>query len=148
MAIHLLKPASAESASQSASSALPGFGRLAGGACGAGAVPVALLMLGKQIGIAGGVALGVAISLGVCGLLFLFVERVMPFFVGTVRSDRGAAHGSQLQFLLLLAAKLVFIALVGGAFLTWHSINPVAVLCGFVTGQTTMVLLALGFRRH
>ena len=140
------KLAKAETAPAEASTALPGFNRLAGAASAAGLLPISLLMLGGRAGLAASVALGVAISLGVCGLLFLFVERVMPVFVGTARSGAGS-HGSQFQFLLLLGAKLAFIALVGAAFLTLRHVSPVAVLVGFLVGQSTMVLSAVRFRR-
>ena len=69
----------------------------------------------------------------------------MPLLTGTGRA-KVPAQGSQFQFLLLLGAKLLFIALVGSAFLTLRGINPVAVLSGFVTGQTAMVVMALRFR--
>jgi len=129
------------------STALPGFNRLASGACWAGLLPISLLLLGRQIALAGSVALGVAVSLGVCGLLFLFVERIMPVLIGSARSNPGLAQGSQVQFLLLLGAKLTFITLIGAAFLTLHPISPVAVLAGFLVGQSTMVLQAVRFRK-
>lgn len=145
----LSKPASVESLGNKparASTALPGFNRLAGAACAAGLLPIALLMLGGRGALAASAALGVAISLGVCGLLFLFIERVMPTLAGAARSGTGP-QGSQFQFLLLLGAKLAFIALVGAAFLTLRHVNPVAVLVGFAAGQTSMVLSALRFRK-
>jgi len=148
MPTRFVEPAPLETLSpHSASAALPGFNRLASSACWAGLLPIALLLLGRQIALAGSVALGVAVSLGVCGLLFLFVERVMPVLVGSARSNMGMVHGSQVQFLLLLGAKLVFISLVGAAFLTLHPISPVAVLVGFLVGQSTMVLQAVRFRK-
>lgn len=129
------------------SAALPGFNRLAGAAFVSGLLPVALLMLCGRAVLAGSAALGVIVSLGVCGLLFLFIERIMPAFVGTARRNSGAVHGSQFQFLLLLGAKLLVIALVGAAFLTLRPINPIAVLAGFLVGQTTMIVSALRFRQ-
>lgn len=125
------------------SAALPSFRTLMGAACAAGALPVAVLLLAGRAWPAFSVALGVGMSLGVCGLLFLFVERVMPVVFGAAR---GGAAGSQPQFLLLLGAKLVFIALVGAAFLTLHSVNPIAVIVGFVLGQGAIVVSAIRFR--
>jgi len=141
--------ASDESAPAKSSAALPSFDRLAGAACALGTFPVALLLLTGRLWLALSVALGVGISLGVCGLLFLFVERAMPVFFGSARGQAGmlAAQGSQLQFLFLLGAKLVFIALVGAAFLTLRHINPVAVIIGFMVGQTAVVVSAIRFRK-
>lgn len=131
------------------SQALPGFSRLAGSACALGGLPVGLLLLLGSLWPAVSVALGVGISLGVCGLLFLFIERAMPLFFGAVRGSgsASAAQGPQLQFLVLLAAKLGFIALVGAAFLTLHRVNPVVVLVGFVLGQSAIVLSAIRHRK-
>ena len=145
----LTKTAFVEDAPAKPVAALPGFGRLAGAACTLGALPIALLLLTGRLWLAVSVALGVGISLGVCGLLFLFVERAMPVFFGSVRGQAGtlATQGTQLQFFFLLGAKLVFIALVGAAFLTLHRVNPVAVIVGFVLGQTAIVLSAIRFRR-
>lgn len=144
----LSRPVSAENAPLKASASLPGFRRLAGAACTVGALPIALLLLTGRIWPAVSVAVGVGISLGVCGLLFLFVERVMPILFDVVRGGAGAAaaQGSQVQFLLLLGAKLAFIALVGAAFLTLRHINPIAVIIGFVLGQSAIVLSAIRFR--
>ncbi len=113
-----------------------------------GALPVALLLLSGKTWLAVSVALGVGISLGVCGLLFLFVERAMPVLFRAGRGDTGpaSAQGVQFQFLLLLGAKLAFIALVGAAFLTLRQVNPVAVIIGFALGQGTIVLSAIRFR--
>lgn len=132
-----------------APAALPGFRHLAGAACLWGALPIALLLLAGRLWLAVSVGLGLAISLGVCGLLFLFVERVAPLFFGAARGRAGSAltGGAQLQFLLLLGAKLVFIALLGAAFLTLRHVNSIAVLIGFLLAQTAIVLLALRFRK-
>jgi len=145
----LTKTVLTENAPEKSSTALPGFDRLAGAACTLGALPVALLLLTGRLWPAVSVVLGVGISLGVCGLLFLFVERVMPVFFGSVRGQAGtlATQGTQLQFFFLLGAKLLFIALVGAAFLTLHHVNPVAVLVGFVLGQSAIVLSAIRFRK-
>ena len=138
-----------ESATAKPAAALPGFDRLAGAACTLGALPIALLLLTGRLWLGVSVALGVGISLGVCGLLFLFVERAMPVFFGSARGQVGtlATRGTQLQFFFLLGAKLLFIALVGAAFLTLHRVNPVAVLVGFVLGQSAIVLSAIRFRK-
>lgn len=145
----LTKTAPAESAPTRSSAALPSFDRLAGAACALGALPVALLLLTGRLWLGLSVTLGVGVSLGVCGLLFLFVERAMPVFFGSARGQAGklAVQGSQLQFLLLLVAKLVFIALVGAAFLSLRHIAPLAVIVGFVLGQTAIVLSAIRFRK-
>ncbi len=131
------------------SAALPKFPQMAGVCSIASALPVGLLLILGKIWLAVSVALGAGISLGICGLLFLFIERVMPQFFQTTRSRGGAAsaQGAQLQFLLLLSAKLAFIALVGAAFLTLHQIQPVAVLVGFVLGQSAIVLSVIRFRK-
>lgn len=141
--------APSESAPAESSAALPSFDRLAGAACALGMVPVALLLLTARTWLGVSVALGVGISIGVCGLLFLFVERAMPAFFGSTRGQAGslATQGTQLQFLFLLGAKLAFIALVGAAFLTLHRVDPVAVITGFVLGQAAIVLSAIRFRR-
>jgi hypothetical protein len=141
--------ADAPQAGAKPSAALPGFRALAGSACTAGALPVALLMLLGRAWPAFSVALGVGMSLGVCGLLFLFVERIMPTIFGAMRGSAGGAcvPGSQPQFLLLLGAKLAFIALVGAAFLTLHSVNPLGVIAGFVLGQGAIVVSAIRFRK-
>ncbi len=145
----LTKTVPAENAPAKPSTALPGFDRLAGAACTFGALPVALLLLTGRVWLAVSVALGVVISLGVCGLLFLFVERAMPVFFGSVRGQAGtlATQGTQLQFFFLLGAKLVFIALVGAAFLTLRHVNPVAVIIGFVLGQSAIVVSAIRYRK-
>lgn len=145
----LTETAPTESTPAKTSAALPSFDRLAGAACALGALPVALLLLTGRLWLGLSVALGVGISLGVCGLLFLFVERAMPAFFGSARGKAGplAAQGSQLQFLFLLVAKLVFIALVGAAFLTLRRVVPVAVIVGFVLGQTAIVASAIRFRK-
>ena len=124
--------------------ALPSFRALAGAACTAGALPVALLLLAGRAWLAVSVALGAGMSLGVCGLLFLFVERIMPTVFSAAR---GSAAAAQPQFLLLLGAKLALIALVGAAFLTLHSVNPIAVIIGFALGQGAIVLSATRFRK-
>ncbi len=144
----LTKTVSVENAPAKLSTALPGFDRLAGSACTLGTLPIALLLLTGRLWLAFSVALGVGISLGVCGLLFLFVERAMPMIFGA-RGHAGtlSTQGTQLQFFFLLGAKLVFIALVGAAFLTLHHVNPVAVLIGFVLGQTAIVMSAIRFRK-
>ena len=131
---------------QTSSAALPRFGRLTGVACLVGLVPAAGLMIAGRATLAGSVLLGVGMSLGVCGLLFLFVERVMPMLAGRASSSM-SAQGSQLQFLLLLGAKLAFIALVGAAFLTLHHVNSIAVLVGFLLGQTAIIVSALRYRK-
>ena len=136
-----------ESVPDRPSAALPGFNRLAGLACVAGLLPVGLLLLSGRTGLAGSATLGVAISIGICGLLFLFIERIMPVFTGASRKNMGSAQSSQFQFLLLLGVKLLFIALVGAAFLTLRHINSIAVLAGFLVGQTTMIVSALRFRQ-
>lgn len=138
-----------QTAPAKAPAALPRFDRMAGAACALGALPVALLLLTSHLWLGVSVALGVAISLGVCGLLFLFVERAMPVFFGSVRGQAGtlATQGTQLQFFFLLGAKLVFIALVGAAFLTLHRVNPIAVIIGFLLGQSAIVVSAIRFRK-
>ena len=140
-------PPTVESVPDKPLAALPGFNRLAGLACAAGLLPVVLLLLSGRTGLAESAALGVAISLGICGLLFLFIERVMPVFTGASRKNMGSAQSSQFQFLLLLGVKLLFIALVGATFLTLRHIHPFAVLAGFLVGQTAMVVSALRFRQ-
>ena len=133
----------------SPNAALPGFARLAGTACMAGALPIALSLLTGRLWLGISVALGVGISLGVCGLLFLFVERAMPMIFGAARGHTGtlATTGTQIQFFLLLGAKLLFIALVSAVFLTLRHINPVAVIVGFVLGQAAIVVSAIRFRK-
>ena len=131
-------------ADRQSSAALPSFRALAGSACTAGALPVAALLLLGRAWPAVSVALGVGMSLCVCGLLFLFVERIMPRVFGTARGNASAA---QPQFLLLLGAKLVFIALVGAAFLTLRTVSPIAVAAGFVLGQGAIVVSAIRFRK-
>jgi len=145
----LTKTVLAENAPAKSSTALPGFDRLAGAACTLGALPVALLLLTGRLWPAVSVALGVGISLGVCGLLFLFVERAMPVFFGAARGHAGtlATQGSQLQFFFLLGAKLAFIALVGAAFLTLRHVNLSAVIVGFVLGQAAIVVSAIRFQK-
>lgn len=131
------------------SPALPGFEKLAGAACTVGALPVGLLLLTGRLWLAVSVALGAGISLGVCGLLFLFVERAMPLVFGAARGQTGtfSTQGTHLQFFFLLGAKLAFIALVGATFLTLRHVNPVAVLIGFMLGQTAIVVSAIRFRK-
>ena len=138
-----------ESTPAASSAALPGFARLAQAACLAGAFPIALSLLTGRLWLGVSVALGVGISLGVCGLLFLFVERAMPMIFGSARGHAGtlATQGTQIQFFLLLGAKLVFIALVSAIFLTLRHINPVAVIVGFVLGQAAIVISAIRFRK-
>ena len=131
-------------ADRQSSAALPNFRALAGSACTAGALPVAVLLLLGRVWPAVSVALGVGMSLGVCGLLFLFVERIMP---GVFGAAKGNASAAQPQFLLLLGAKLVFIALVGAAFLTLRSVSPIWVIAGFVLGQGAVVVSAIRFRK-
>lgn len=126
------------------STALPSFRVLAGSACTVGALPVAVLLLLGRAWPAVNVAVGVGMSLGVCGLLFLFVERIMPTVFGAARGNPAAA---QPQFLILLGAKLAFIALIGAAFLTLHSVNPLGVIAGFVLGQGAIVVSAIRFRK-
>lgn len=140
-------PPTVDSVPDKTSAALPGFNRLAGLACAVGLLPVVLLLLSGRTRLAESAALGVAISLGICGLLFLFVERVMPVLTGTSRKNIGSAQSSKFQFLLLLGVKLLFIALVGAAVLTLRHISSIAVLAGFLVGQTTMIVSAFRFRQ-
>jgi hypothetical protein len=141
--------ASSEAGQITPSPALPRFTRLAGAGCLGGALPIALLLLTGRTWLAVSVALGVGISLGVCGLLFLFVERVMPVIFGAARSHGGplSTQGTQLQFFFLLGAKLAFIVLVGAAFLTLRQVNPIGVIIGFALGQGAIVVSAIRFRK-
>ena len=125
------------------SNALPSFRRMAVAACTFGGGPIPILLLTGKMWLSVSVALGVGISLGVCGLLFLFIERVMPLITNT----GSGIKGSQFQFLFLLITKLIFIALVGAAFLTLREVSPVAVLCGFMLGQGAIIFSALRFRK-
>jgi hypothetical protein len=127
--------------------ALPRFRTLTGAAYAVGVLPVAVLFLMGRTWPAISIALGVGMSLGVCGLLFLFVERIMPAVFGAARSGAAGMPGSQPQFLIFLGAKLAFIALVGAVFLSLHSVNSLGVIAGFLLGQTAIVVSAIRFRK-
>ncbi len=121
---------------------LPSFGRLVSASCWACAPAVAFLMLSRHLWLTLSVLMGLALSVTVCGMLYLFVARGMDYFVAGVRGGVREKNGSVGQFVLLLPAKFVVVGLLGWALLTLHSINYVAVLVGFGLAQTAIAATA------
>ena len=123
--------------------ALPDFPRLARAAIQVNAPIVAVLLLLGKLWLSLSVVIGVALSLATCGFIYLFVSRGMDLYSATASSEhRTNKNGSLPQFLLLLPAKFLVLALIGWALLSSHSVNYFAVLAGFALAQATVVMTA------
>lgn len=122
---------------------LPTYRQLVTSACWVCAPALAFFLLQGKLWPAVSVGIGLALSVTVCGLLYLFVARGMDYFVAGVRGTSGAQkNGSTLQFALLLPAKFLLVGVLGWALLTLHSINYLAVLVGFGLAQAAITFTA------
>ena len=85
---------------------------------------------------------GMTISLTACGLLHLFVTRIMPFLVAGLhgQTDQSAASGAVAQFGALLAIKFLALGLIGYAILNFHEVYLPGVLVGFALAQAAIVV--------
>lgn len=123
---------------------LPTYRQLVTSACWVCAPALAFFLLQGKLWPAVSVGIGLALSVTVCGLLYLFVARGMDYFVAGARGGGGAQekNGSVLQFALLLPAKFLLVGLLGWALLSLHSINYLAVLVGFGLAQAAITVTA------
>ena len=105
---------------------------------------VALCLVGTKLWAAISLTAGVGLSLAVCGLLYLFVDCGMTHLVSGLRGRGKTDVGSQtLQFMLVLFTKFLVLGGVGYAVLTFHAINLLAVLLGFIVAQAAIILTAI-----
>lgn len=123
---------------------LPGYRQLVAAACWVCAPVLAFFLLQGKLWLALSVGIGLALSVTVCAMLYLFVARGMDYFVAGVRGTSGAQakNGSVGQFVILLPAKFLAVGLLGWALLTLHQINYIAVLVGFGLAQTAITVTA------
>jgi hypothetical protein len=123
-------------------SPLPQFKRLLSAASFVSAPLVAVALLFGKPWTAASLVAGAAISLAVCGLLHLFVTRIMPFLVAGLngRIDRNAGNGAVMQFAALIVVKFLVLGLIGYAIINFHEVSLPAVLVGFVLAQAAIIV--------
>lgn len=121
---------------------LPRFSRLFSAAVLVSAPLAAVALLAGKPWTATSLIAGMAISLTACGLLHLFVTRIMPFLVAGLQgqTDRSAGNGAVAQFGALVLVKFLALGLVGYAILNFHEVNLPAVLVGFALAQIAIVV--------
>lgn len=121
---------------------LPRFSRFLPAVALVNAPLFAVYLIAGMLWSAASVVAGAAISLAACGLLHLFVEKIMPFLTaGLIGKSRSLDQGAVAQFLGLVAAKFLVLGLVGYAILNFRAVNLPAVLIGFALTQTTIVIV-------
>lgn len=124
-------------------SSLPGYRQLLTAACWVCSPFAAFFLLQGKLWLALSVGIGLALSVTVCAMLYVFVARGMDYFVAGVRgSGAQNKNGSVGQFVILLPAKFLVVGLLGWALLTIHQINDIAVLVGFGLAQTAITVTA------
>ncbi len=123
---------------------LPDFRRLAAAAGWINAPLLAVFLLGGKPWLAGSVLVGLALSLSVCGFLYLFVAVGMNYITAGLggRGSAAGKNGALGQFVLLLPVKFLILAGIGWALLTLHGIHYGAVLAGFALAQAAIVFTA------
>jgi hypothetical protein len=121
--------------------ALPHFDRLLSAAALVSAPLVAVALIVGKPWTAGSLLAGMVISLTVCGLLHLFVLRIMPFLVAGLqgRMDESVKNGAVVQFVAMIAVKFLILGLIGYAIINFHQVFLPAVLVGFALAQTAIV---------
>lgn len=124
------------------SSPLPRFSRFIPVVAIVNAPLVAWFLLAGKLWSVGSVFAGVAISLAACGLLHLFVARIMPFLIaGLSGRGRNLDQGTLMQFIALVGVKFLAIGLLGYLILNFREVNLPAVLIGFAMTQTAIVAI-------
>ncbi len=135
------KPAVPLSAPEQAAP-LPVFRRLLSAAMLVCAPLMAVALLFGKPWTAASLLAGMIISLTVCGLLHLFVTRIMPFLVAGLHGQaaQSASSGAVAQFGALLAIKFLVLGFIGYAILNFHEVYLPAVLAGFALAQAAIVV--------
>lgn len=100
------------------------------------ALPAALCLLAGRVWLAVSLAAGMALSLIVCGLLYVFVEFGMKLLTD------GTRRPNLLPLLVLLPGKFLILGLAGWAIFSVRAISLPAVLVGFVLAQAAIVVTA------
>lgn len=110
----------------------------------------AWFLLAGKLWSVGSVAAGVTMSLAACGLLHVFVQRVMPFLIAGLsgQGSRGMDQGAIFQFVMLVGVKLLALGAVGFVILNFREVNLPAVLIGFTLTQTTIVVVVTRHLNH
>ncbi len=122
---------------------LPRFSRFLPSVAVVNAPLIAVFLITGKLWSVGSALAGVAISLAACGLLHLFVEKVMPFLTaGVIGQHRSLEQGAITQFLGMVAAKFLLLGVVGYVLLNFREVNLPMVLIGFALTQTTIVVAA------
>ena len=139
-----------KSSETEAATPLPQFKRLFSAASFVSAPLVAVALLFGKPWTAASLVAGAAISLAVCGLLHLFVTRIMPFLVAGLsgRIDRSAGNGAVVQFAALIVVKFLVLGLVGYAIINFHEVFLPAVLVGFVLAQAAIIVTVSRHLNH
>ena len=121
---------------------LPRFSRLLSAAMLVSAPLAGLALLFGKPWTAASLAAGAVISLTACGLLHLFVTRIMPFLVAGLsgQADRSAGNGAVAQFGMLVLVKFLVLGLIGYAIINFHEVYLPGVLVGFALAQTAIVV--------
>ena len=125
-----------------AATPLPKFTRLFSAAALVIAPLAAVALLFGKPWTAASLVAGMAISLTVCGLLHLFVTRMMPFLTAGLQgqANPSAASAAVAQFFGLVAVKFLILGLIGYAIINFHEVFLPAVLVGFALAQAAIVV--------
>jgi len=119
---------------------LPGFSRLVLAVAMVIAPAAAICLVAVKLWWAGSLVAGALMSVAACGLLHVFVQKIMPYFIAGLQGKaRTADPAAVVQFVGLLAVKFVILGLVGYAILNFHAINLPVVLIGFALAQTAII---------
>ena len=123
-------------------SPLPGFNLLFSAAALITAPLVAVALIAGKPWTAGSLVAGMTISLIVCGLLHLFVTRIMPLLVVGLQGPGSviARNGVVTQFVALVAVKFLVLGLIGYAIINFPEVYVPAVLVGFALAQAAIVV--------
>ena len=126
-----------------ASSALPEFSRFIPAVGVINAPLLAWFLLAGKLWSVSSVLAGAAMSLAACGLLHVFVQRVLPLIVAGMsgQHSRSLDRGAVFQFVALVGVKLLALGAVGYALMNFREVNLPAVLIGFTVTQTTIVVV-------
>jgi Flp pilus assembly protein TadB len=126
-------------------SPIPSLRAIGFAACSGVAFPLALSLLFGKLWIALSLLAGGVLSFAVCGMLFVFVEKIMPVAMrGLLGGAAGAgAKVSLVPFYGVALLKFVVIALLAWAIFACPRIGPLGVVAGFVVAQVSIVILVV-----